>query len=128
MPKKNTGSLATTHDLNEWAKAYRLYVSASMRVLPGQSERRARIEYAARQLGITPKQAKRRVRNYEGAYKNGNLRARRGEIEGTLPLPIQTVEVRPAAKRTQSAAAGAGSRGAQGGGPGRGGGPERYRR
>jgi len=69
MPKLR-GSIATPEVKAEWTRAYALYREAPGDRYDKKNDRTARIGYVAEKLGLTRKQAKRRVRNYEAWQKN----------------------------------------------------------
>ena len=69
MPKLR-GALATPEVKAEWTRAYKLYQEAPGDRYDKKKDRTERIEYVARMLKLTRKQAKRRVRNYEAWQRN----------------------------------------------------------
>jgi hypothetical protein len=69
MPKLR-GSIATPEVKAEWTRAYELYLEATGDRYDKKNDRTARISYVAEKMGLTRKQAKRRVRNYEAWQKN----------------------------------------------------------
>ena len=64
------GLQATEETKDEWVRAYQLYLEATGDPYDKKKDRTERIEYVARQLGVTRKQAKRRIRNYEAWQRN----------------------------------------------------------
>lgn len=64
------GQQATEEVKQEWARAYELYLKAPGNPRDQKSDRAERIEYVAREMNLTHKQAKRRVRNYEAWQRN----------------------------------------------------------
>jgi hypothetical protein len=64
------GLQATTEVKDEWMRAYKLYLEAPGNAYDKKRDRTERIEYVARQLNVTRKQAKRRIRNYESWQRN----------------------------------------------------------
>jgi hypothetical protein len=64
------GKQATAETKDEWAKAYDLYLEAPGNPYDKKKDRTERIEYVARALRLTRKQAKRRIRNYEAWQRN----------------------------------------------------------
>lgn len=72
------GAIAPPEIKAEWERAYELY-----RLAPGvphnkKLDRTERISYVAKQLNLTRKQAKRRIKNYEAWQIN----IRKGLVEG----------------------------------------------
>lgn len=64
------GLQATTETKEEWMRAYKLYLEAPGNSYDKKKDRTVRIEYVARTLNMTRKQAKRRIRNYEAWQRN----------------------------------------------------------
>lgn len=64
------GHQATEEVKQEWAQAYKLYLKAPGDPRNQKNDRAERIEYVAREMNLTHKQAKRRVRNYESWQRN----------------------------------------------------------
>ena len=64
------GAQATTETKEEWERAYQLYMEAPGNPYDKKKDRTERIEYVARALSVTRKQAKRRIRNYEAWQLN----------------------------------------------------------
>jgi hypothetical protein len=69
MPKLR-GAIATPEVKAEWTRAYELYLRAPGDRYDKKHDRTERIGYVAEKLGLTRKQAKRRVRNYEAWQRN----------------------------------------------------------
>lgn len=64
------GLQATPETKDEWAHAYQLYLEAPGVPYDKKKDRTERIDYVARQMKLTRKQAKRRIRNYEAWQRN----------------------------------------------------------
>jgi hypothetical protein len=64
------GKQATAETKDEWIKAYDIYLSAPGNPYDKKKDRTERIEYVARTMRLTRKQAKRRIRNYEAWQRN----------------------------------------------------------
>jgi hypothetical protein len=64
------GLQATAENKEEWKRAYKLYTEAPGDKYDKKKDRTERIDYVARQLNLTRKQAKRRIRNYEAWQRN----------------------------------------------------------
>jgi hypothetical protein len=64
------GVQATTETKEEWTRSYQLYLEAPGVPYDQKKDRTERIEYVARVLKLTRKQAKRRIRNYEAWQRN----------------------------------------------------------
>ncbi len=64
------GVQATEEIKQEWTRAYELYLEAPGVAYDKKKDRTERIEYVAKKLNLTRKQAKRRVRNYEAWQRN----------------------------------------------------------
>lgn len=64
------GLQATAENKEEWTRAYKLYREAPGDKYDQKKDRTERIDYVARQLKLTRKQAKRRIRNYEAWQRN----------------------------------------------------------
>jgi hypothetical protein len=64
------GLQATEEIKDEWVRAYQLYLEATGDPYDKKKDRTERIEHVARSLGVTRKQAKRRIRNYEAWQRN----------------------------------------------------------
>ena len=64
------GVQATPETKEEWTRAYQLYLEAPGVAYDKKKDRTERIEYVARKLNLTRKQAKRRIRNYEAWQRN----------------------------------------------------------
>ncbi|HUQ33698.1 MAG TPA: hypothetical protein VM095_16375 [Pyrinomonadaceae bacterium] len=64
------GLQATDENKAEWTRAYNLYLAAPGDKYDKKKDRTERIDYVARQLKLTRKQAKRRIRNYEAWQRN----------------------------------------------------------
>jgi len=69
MPKLR-GAIATPEVKAEWTRAYAIYRQAPGDPYDKKNDRTARIGYVAEKMGITRKQAKRRIRNYEAWQRN----------------------------------------------------------
>lgn len=64
------GSQATPEVIAEWERAHEIYMEAPGDRYDKKKDRTERIEYVARQMNLTRKQAKRRIRNYEAWQRN----------------------------------------------------------
>jgi hypothetical protein len=64
------GKQATPEVKEEWTHAYDIYLSAQGDRYDKKKDRTQRIDYVAREMKLTRKQAKRRVRNYEAWQRN----------------------------------------------------------
>jgi hypothetical protein len=64
------GKQATAETKDEWIRAYDIYLSAPGNPYDKKKDRTERIEYVARTMRLTRKQAKRRIRNYEAWQRN----------------------------------------------------------
>ena len=64
------GLQATAETKEEWTRAYDLYLESPGVPYDKKKDRTERIEYVARKLNLTHKQAKRRIRNYEAWQRN----------------------------------------------------------
>jgi len=64
------GVQATEDVKAEWTRAYEIYLSATGDRYDKKNDRTARIDSVAKELRLTRKQAKRRVRNYEAWQRN----------------------------------------------------------
>ena len=64
------GVQATPEIKEEWKRAYRVYQEAPGDPYDKKKDRTVRIDYVARTLRLTRKQAKRRIRNYEAWQRN----------------------------------------------------------
>ncbi|HEX8707523.1 MAG TPA: hypothetical protein VF723_04610, partial [Pyrinomonadaceae bacterium] len=64
------GKQATPEVKDEWVRAYDIFRAAPGDPYDKKKDRTQRIEYVARQLNLTRKQAKRRVKNYEAWQRN----------------------------------------------------------
>ena len=64
------GLQATAENKAEWTRSYELYLEAPGDKYDKKKDRTERIDYVARQLKLTRKQAKRRIRNYEAWQRN----------------------------------------------------------
>ena len=69
MPEQR-GKQATADVKAEWTRAYNIYVKAPGDRFDKKKDRTSRIDFVAQELGLTRKQAKRRVRNYEAWQRN----------------------------------------------------------
>lgn len=69
MPEQR-GVQATDETKAEWKRAYKLYLQAPGNQKDKKEDRTARIEYVAKEMELTHKQAKRRIRNYEAWQRN----------------------------------------------------------
>jgi hypothetical protein len=64
------GVQATSDTKEEWMRAYDFYLEAPGVPYDKKKDRTERIEYVARKMNLTRKQAKRRIRNYEAWQRN----------------------------------------------------------
>jgi hypothetical protein len=64
------GLQATPETKDEWVRAYQFYLEAPGVPYDKKKDRTERIDYVARQMKLTRKQAKRRIRNYEAWQRN----------------------------------------------------------
>jgi hypothetical protein len=64
------GLQATSDTKEEWVRAYEFYLEAPGVPYDKKKDRTERIEYVARKMNLTRKQAKRRIRNYEAWQRN----------------------------------------------------------
>ena len=64
------GVQATPEIKDEWVRAYRLFQQAPGDPYDKKKDRTERINYVARQMDLTRKQAKRRIKNYEAWQRN----------------------------------------------------------
>jgi hypothetical protein len=64
------GLQATPETKAEWTHSYQLFLEAPGVAYDQKKDRTARIEYVAKKLNLTHKQAKRRIRNYEAWQRN----------------------------------------------------------
>jgi hypothetical protein len=64
------GLQATVETKEEWTRAYDLYLEAPGVPYDKKKDRTERIEYVAKKLNLTRKQAKRRIRNYDAWQRN----------------------------------------------------------
>jgi hypothetical protein len=64
------GLQATPEVKEEWVRAYDLYLEAPGVPYDKKKDRTERINYVARRMNLTRKQAKRRIRNYEAWQRN----------------------------------------------------------
>jgi hypothetical protein len=64
------GVQATPEIKEEWKRAYRVYQEAPGDPYDKKKDRTVRIDYVARTLRLTRKQAKRRIRNFEAWQRN----------------------------------------------------------
>ncbi|MCA1818141.1 MAG: hypothetical protein LC746_17485 [Acidobacteria bacterium] len=64
------GVQATPEVIEEWIRAYRIYLSAPGDPFDAKKDRTERINHVAHEMNLRRKQAKRRVRNYEAWYRN----------------------------------------------------------
>ena len=69
MPEQR-GKQATEDVKSEWVRAYEIYRKAPGDRSDPKNDRTARIDYVAKEMQLTRKQAKRRVRNYEAWQRN----------------------------------------------------------
>lgn len=69
MPEMR-GTQATPETKDEWTRSYKLYLEAPGDRYDKKKDRTDRIDYVARQLQLTRKQAKRRIMNYEAWQRN----------------------------------------------------------
>lgn len=64
------GVQATPEIKEEWKRAYKIYQEAPGDPYDKKKDRTVRIDYVARTLRLTRKQAKRRIRNFEAWQRN----------------------------------------------------------
>jgi len=64
------GVQATPEVKEEWTRAHELFMQAPGDAHDVRKDRAKRFEYVARELKLTHKQAKRRIRNYEAWQRN----------------------------------------------------------
>ena len=64
------GKQATPETKEEWERAYAIYRESPGAPHDKKLDRTERINYVARELNLTRKQAKRRIRNYEAWQRN----------------------------------------------------------
>lgn len=64
------GVIATPETKAEWKRAYGFYMQAQGDPHDKKRDRTERINYVARMMHLTRKQAKRRVKNYEAWQRN----------------------------------------------------------
>jgi hypothetical protein len=64
------GVQATPEIKDEWVRAYRIFQQAPGDPYDKKKDRTERINYVARQMDLTRKQAKRRIKNYEAWQRN----------------------------------------------------------
>ena len=64
------GVQATPETKEEWKRAYAFYKRADGDPHDKKRDRTERIDYVARMMNLTRKQAKRRVKNYEAWQRN----------------------------------------------------------
>ncbi len=64
------GAIATPEIKAEWKRAYGFYLQAPGDAHDKKRDRTERINYVARMMKLTRKQAKRRVKNYEAWQRN----------------------------------------------------------
>jgi hypothetical protein len=64
------GVQATPEVKEQWTRAYELFKQAPSDARDQRKDRTKRFEYVARELNLTRKQAKRRIRNYEAWQRN----------------------------------------------------------
>lgn len=64
------GVQATTEVKAEWTRAYDFYLEAPGFPYDQKKDRTERIDYVARRMKLTRKQAKRRIKNYEAWQRN----------------------------------------------------------
>jgi hypothetical protein len=69
MPETR-GQQATAEVKSEWSRAFELYKQGPGDPHDKKKDRTERINYVARMMNLTHKQAKRRVRNYEAWQRN----------------------------------------------------------
>jgi hypothetical protein len=69
MPETR-GIQATEEVKAEWSGAYKYYLRAPGDRFDKKKDRTQRIDYVAREMKLTRKQAKRRIRNYEAWQRN----------------------------------------------------------
>ena len=64
------GIQATPEIKAEWVRAYKIYLQSPGDPYDKKNDRTERINYVARMMKLTRKQAKRRVKNYEAWQRN----------------------------------------------------------
>ena len=64
------GKQATPETKEEWVRAYKFFQQAPGDPYDKKKDRTERINYVARQMDLTRKQAKRRIKNYEAWQRN----------------------------------------------------------
>jgi hypothetical protein len=64
------GVQATSEVKAEWSRAYKLFLQAPGDAYDKKKDRTERINYVARLMHLTRKQAKRRIKNYEAWQRN----------------------------------------------------------
>ena len=64
------GKQATPEVKSEWTEAYAIFQRAKGDPYDKKKDRTERIDYVARVMKITRKQAKRRIKNYEAWQRN----------------------------------------------------------
>ena len=64
------GVQATAEVKAEWVRAYNFYLEAPGFPYDKKKDRTERIDFVARKMNLTRKQAKRRVKNYEAWQRN----------------------------------------------------------
>lgn len=64
------GKQATPEVKAEWVRAYSFYRQASGDPYDKKNDRTERINYVARMMNLTRKQAKRRIKNFEAWQRN----------------------------------------------------------
>ena len=69
MPEQR-GKQATDEVKAEWSRAYEIYRRAPGDRYDAKNDRTSRIDFVAREMKLTRKQAKRRIRNYEAWQRN----------------------------------------------------------
>lgn len=71
--KTGRGSVATEETKQLWREAYEIYRKARGNPADRKLDRTARLAEVAEKLQVSPKVAKRRIRNYEAAHKAGRI-------------------------------------------------------
>lgn len=71
--KTGRGSVATEETKQLWREAYEIFRKAQGNPRDRKLDRTARLAEVAQKLQVSPKVAKRRIRNYEAAQKAGRL-------------------------------------------------------
>ena len=64
------GIQATPEIKDEWVRAYKIYLQSPGDPYDKKNDRTERINFVARMMHLTRKQAKRRVKNYEAWQRN----------------------------------------------------------